>query len=181
MSKETNKTILVVGLGVLTLGAIYWLYNQLSLAMKYCYKIKDFKINKLGLNDTNLTIFVAVKNFSSIQATVQKLDLDIFVNDILVSKVLNNDVATVIAANSVSNVKIDVQFSLKEILKTDMAKATQLLIDLTTNKDAVKITTKGVMALQVGAVNIKNINVDVTMTVKDILADDPNAFVCDIS
>ena len=177
---QKNKAILATGIGVLSIGVFYWIYNQVNLAMKYCYKLRDFKINTLGINKTNITIFMSIRNFSNVGAIINKLDLDIFINDIWISKVLDSKTETVIKKNSASDIKFDVEFSLSDILKTNLLKATQIIYDLGNNKDKVIVHAKGVIGLRIGWFNFRNINIDVKMSVKEILTDDPNAFVCDI-
>jgi len=178
-NKSTNKLLLTSGIAILGLGIAYWLYNQYTLFTKYCYKIKDIKFNAVGMNKTNITIFMLFRNFSSVKATVTELDMAISLNDKLISNVKNNITQT-IEANSVSEIRFDIEFSAKELFKTNIGDALKMVADLTTNKENIVFKFVGTASIKIGLLNIRKLKINTSLSLKDILADDPNAFVCDI-
>lgn len=70
-------TLLVLG------GAAYgatWFVRQRKLLKKSCLRIKWVRINKIGINETNLTIVLLIKNKSDIDLTLINQSYNIFLD-----------------------------------------------------------------------------------------------------
>ena len=179
--KKSSKTALWVGLGLTALGIGYWLYTQVGFLMKYCYKIKYVSYSNLSYSNVDVAFTLAFRNFSMIKSEIQEVDVDLSVNDIFLCKVYSKKEQT-LTRNGVSDLSFNVKVSPKTLLSHDLPNIIKLTgVLMEKNSDKVLIKTKGTVSVKVFCVDIKKVKLDITMTIKDIMADDPNAFICYIS
>lgn len=180
MTKEESKVAFGLGIGLTILGVGYWLYTQVGFLMKYCYKIKYVSFSNISYSNVDVALTLAFRNFSLIKSVIAEVDIDLSVNDIFLCKVYSKDKQE-LAKNGISDIKFNVKVSPKQMLSNDLSKIIKLtgfLMDKNSEKVIIKV--KGNVSINVLGMSLKKVSIDTSMSMKDILADDPNAFICDI-
>ena len=181
-NKKSNsaKAFLLSGLAIALIGLGYWGFTQYQLLMKYCYKIKNIKFTKISYTNLGFKLDIAMRNFSNIKAVMGSIDIDVLINGIKITKIKSNK-EMALKQNDVSILSFDVNVNPKDILTTDFVKMGSLISTLLDkNLSKVNVTIKGKVGIKVGFISLKSLSIDMTMSMADMLIDDPNAFVCDI-
>jgi len=176
---NSAKTWLWSGVALAVIGLGFWGFNQYRLLTKYCYKIKSVKFTSISYTKLAFVLNISLRNFSNIKASITSVKLDIYFDDIKMTTI-NSNKETVLVQNGVSNLAFNVSVNPKSILTTDFVKLGGLINALIGDKSKVKVTMRGTAGIKVGLVDIKKLDIDMTMTMAEMLADNPNAFVCDI-
>src|ERR1035437_4855713 len=166
-----------VALAVVGLGA--WGVYQYELALKYCYKIKSFNINDASLSNINATLSVAIRNFANIGISILSVDLDVYVNNIKLTNI-NSKESQKLDGNGVSIISFGIHVTPKEIAGLGIGQISTLIAALLGDKSKINVRIIGTVGVGLGVLTLKQLPLDMTMTVADMMADDPNAFVCDI-
>lgn len=177
---ESGNGLLWGGLSIALAGLVYWGYTQYQLLMKYCYKIKNIKFTKISYTNLGFKLDIAIRNFSNIKAYMGSIDIDVLINGIKITKIKSSK-EMALKQNDISILSFDVNVNPKDILTTDFVKMGTLISTLL-DKDLskVNVTIRGKVGIKVGFISLRSLSIDMTMTMKEMLADDPNSFVCDI-
>ena len=115
---RTLKTVLIVGGVGAVLYAIYRFYmKQIGLLENYDYKIIGAKIKKISGNQLQFDTKVRFFNKSKIEVDINKIYLDIYLEDTLTGFVVENQ-PFVIAANGSSDIDLQMTFNPQTVLKS---------------------------------------------------------------
>lgn len=174
---NNNKFLAIGGITVLLASIVGYGYYQYNLAMKYCYKLYNLKILKISNDLVRFNVQLKLRNFSSLSATITSFKLSISINDVKVTDVISTK-KQMIKADSTSDISFDIEFSPKKVF--NIQDATKILVQIATNKDMLKIKTNGFLDVSSYGFSFKNIPIDITMTLKEMMENDPNALICDI-
>ena len=115
---KTFKNILIVGGVGAVVYAIYKFYvRQIGLIQNYDYKIIGAKIKKISGNNVQFDTKVRFFNKSKIEVEVQKIYLDVYLEDTLTGFVVENR-PFIIASNGSSDIDLQMTFNPQSILKS---------------------------------------------------------------
>ncbi len=155
----------ILALGSLA-GGIYLLYlaNQFYTIYNFTYKISKVVVKNLTLNSTSILLYVDIINKSSLSVTIYDQQYDVLVNGVKVSSVLLKDVIQ-LTQNSATSLPLDIAFSPMSILQTSAQNLTAILTD----KSKVNIELKGTISVKWKSIDLKNIKVDITYTLQDLI------------
>lgn len=176
-TKKVAKTLLLVGLGITAIGFGVKLYKQVMVAMNYCFRISKIRINKINQDVFDVVLTIRFMNKSALEATVSRYNLDIYLNDKKIATVAQ-DVAYKIGKMAVSTIEVPVSVSLKT--KFTLTEVINLAANYLSKsgQDKIKIRVAGTIDAKAYGVPVKNVDIDVTMSLKEMLEEDPNAPVC---
>lgn len=110
-----NKKLLVIGV-VLFLGtAGLYIKKTIDLAKRLRFKLIGYKVVKLGLKSTTIEGLLEIKNEDKLEVTLKSLNLDVYANNIFISKIKQKQNA-VIVPNKTVNVSLRADLNPTEIL-----------------------------------------------------------------
>lgn len=75
-----KKALIIGGVGLAGYGLYRYFKYQVDLAMKYDYKIKNFKYLGINGNDVKVSATIQITNKSDFQLIVNSFDLDLYYN-----------------------------------------------------------------------------------------------------
>ena len=78
---RTAKTLIIIGGVAFLAGLALYLRKQFQLLAEYDYKIVGFRLRKLSGNQTTFDVTTRIFNKSNIEASVNKIFLEIFVEN----------------------------------------------------------------------------------------------------
>lgn len=78
---RTAKTLIIIGGVAFLAGLALYLRRQFQLLAEYDYKIVGFRLRKLSGNQTTFDVTTRIFNKSNIEASVNKIFLEIFVEN----------------------------------------------------------------------------------------------------
>ena len=73
-----KKALIIGGVGIAGYGLYRYFKYQVDLAMKYDYKIKNFKYLGINGNDVKVSATIQITNKSSFRLVVNSFDLDLY-------------------------------------------------------------------------------------------------------
>ena len=164
---------LLVGLSTIGYGVYRVLKEQTKLLKSYCWKIKNVVINTFRMDEVYLTFILLLKNQSDIDVTLTNFDLDVFLNNEKVAKVINTDIGIDWKARGVSEIKFDVKFNPKDVFSS-ISKVTTLAIDIFSNKENVLIGVKGNVTAKHNFIKVSDLPIDYAMSLASITEDKDN-------
>lgn len=174
-TKKGSKGLIValIGLGIVVIGGItYYAMNQYNRLKDFCIvflKTKT-KVNFLGINKTDITLFFNLMNRSDIPATIDGYTIDIFVNGTKVSSAYSQTLIDV-SANGFSTVPVNIVFNPLQVLKIGIANITDLL--LPENRDKVVISAEGkFFGIKSSVLKLKELPISFTTNLKELTAKD---------
>jgi LEA14-like dessication related protein len=178
-----NKKLLIgtgfaAGFILLICGLYKWYMVQLDKVMQYCYKIKRYKFNTISLDKIDMTIDVLIRNKSAFDFDVYGYDMAVYINDIKIAK-LKDQTNQHIVNNGLSLIKLNVNVLPKEVFK-DAKKLGEIISWSLLDKEKVKITVDGTISAGSSFLKVRDLPIKITMTLKEIMTDDPNAEVCTV-
>lgn len=181
-----NKKIIIwVGViaGIGGLGyAFYAFYKrQMTLAMSYCFKIATLKFLKLDKNQTIIDVNIKVRNQSDLRIDITNYNFDVYINDKKVTHI-SNPTSVDLLANAVSIIPLRIEFSPSKFF--DLGNVISLLSSAITDYKNFKIRISGSLGAKLNFINIKDLPIDMTMNLAEILSDenkvDANKLTCNI-
>jgi len=161
-----------LGGGLIIAGVAYALFNNIKLAMKYCYKISKLKFVKISADKLIINLTILFKNYSTFNIIAKSYDLDIMLNGIKVAKV-NQDHETVISSNGVSEIIVPVE-GYPAIIGKNWKKLIDVLPTYFTAPEKINIEAKGNVIVKLLGLSV-TLPIDIVMSVKDAMSDDPDA------
>ena len=75
-----KKALIIGGVGLAGFGLYRYFKYQVDLAMKYDYKIKNFKYLGISGNDVNVSATIEITNKSNFRLEINSFDLRLFYN-----------------------------------------------------------------------------------------------------
>ena len=168
----------IVGLGVLTYGLIKWYKYQIGQALNYCYKIKSYEIVKFDLNKILMNIKLLIRNRSDFDMDLYGYDIKVFINGINIA-ILKNNIAQKVNNNSLSLITLTVDAIPKNLFK-NIQQLTELILYTATDRKKVIIKVEGTVSAGSSFIKVRDLPIDISMSLDDILKDDPNKEKCSI-
>lgn len=159
--KTSNKVILLISAAVL--GTVGYIYVQVRKLINAPFKIKGVKDINISGTNLNFTLLGQLNNEGRISAYVKDQYYDVFINDILISKVHNKDEVFVGAYKS-SIIPLKVNLNYDKLIKIGLDNLTNIVAD----KSKVKLIIKGYFDWRAGVLSAKQ-PFELNYTLKEIL------------
>jgi LEA14-like dessication related protein len=149
-----------------TIAGVYALYlaSQFYIIYHASYKISRVVINNLSLTSASIVLYIEIVNNSNLLIIITDQKYDIIVNGTKVSSVDSKD-PIILAKNDKAVMPLNINFSPTDIVKTGVQNLTAILTD----KSKVNIEVKGSVSIKWKLINLKNINVDITYTLQELI------------
>jgi len=182
---STKRTILTVGiiagLTAIGFGIAKIIKEQKRLLLSYCWKIKNVSIKKFTKDEIDLVLELLLRNQSDIDLDIYKWNLDVFIEG---RKVANIDQPSNSGiewkARAVSTIGLYVRFMPAKVFGSANY-VVSLIAKFFTNKNNIKIGIKGTVSAKHSIFNVENLEIDMTLTIKDILSKDQSLEKCTIN
>jgi LEA14-like dessication related protein len=158
-------------LGLLLLGGYF--ARQFTILKNSCYAVVGVVLHELGLKKVRMTVLTKIQNKSDITINITQQKYDIYVNKLLAANFQTNKPIQLLA-NTETILPIEIEFNPTDLLQKGVKDIQNLLVD----KSKLIITTKGVLTVGAGIVNIKNLPVETSMTLAEMMAPLPDADPC---
>jgi len=137
--------------------------NEFEKLMDYCYKLSKFTINSFTSENADFSVSLLIQNKSDIDIKVKSFNLGVYVNDVLVSSIVDTDV-TLLKANDVTEISMDVQFNPLQVLQVSLQNFSDILL----HRDKIRISTKGYFTGGSGFIVYPNYPIDVEYTLTEL-------------
>ncbi|MFA6569666.1 MAG: hypothetical protein WCT77_00305 [Bacteroidota bacterium] len=163
MNKALKTTgIVLVILTTLTFIGLF-VKKQIGLVSEYCTKIKGFKVVSLTSRNFTFSFDFYFMNKSKLAVEILSIDLDIFVNNVLLGKVLSVKKVTIVK-NGVSTIPLTASLDLTSI---SLSEITPIVALYFADKTKVLVQMKGNMRIKKGIFEIPA-KIDVVNNIKDL-------------
>ena len=161
------KKVLIVSSIIAGVSALaIWGKIQYDKLLNFCYKINGFRINSITKDGVDFDLKLLFENKSNIQATIIDYNLDVSINDFALGTV-NNTTNTIVKANSVSNLLINVNLKPQKKLE----KLVNIVFLWVTNKKGdLILKVKGTATIEIYGIRVKNAQIDINNTFAELLA-----------
>lgn len=171
INKTITKIGIFTGLGAVLYGVYKFYKYQFQLALEYCYKIYDFKIQKFTKDRVTIDLFVKFQNKSSFAFLINGYELDVIINGKDVGTVKSKE-QQMLYNNSVSSLSLTIDFIPTKFF--NLADAVQLALYYITDKSKIIVNLKGNFNAEMNFIKIK-MPLDLTFTMQDLISTDPEA------
>jgi len=122
-----KKALIIGGVGLAGYGLYRYFKYQVDLAMKYDYKIKNFKYLGINGNDVKVSATIQITNKSSFRLVVNSFDLDLYYEGKKFADVISTKSVTIepnssfditgIVVINVNDIKVGLPQFLSDVLK----------------------------------------------------------------
>ena len=122
-----KKALIIGGVGIAGYGLYRYFKYQVDLAMKYDYKIKNFKYLGINSNDVKVSATIQITNKSSFRLVVNSFDLDLYYEGKKFADVISTKPVTIepnssfditgIGVINVNDIKVGLPQFLSDVLK----------------------------------------------------------------
>lgn len=122
-----KKALIIGGVGLAGYGLYRYFKYQVDLAMKYDYKIKNFKYLGINGNDVKVSATIQITNKSSFRLVVNSFDLDLYYEGKKFADVISTKSVTIepnssfditgIGVINVNDIKVGLPQFLSDVLK----------------------------------------------------------------
>ena len=122
-----KKALIIGGVGLAGYGLYRYFKYQVDLAMKYDYKIKNFKYLGINGNDVKVSATIQITNKSSFRLVVNSFDLDLYYEGKKFADVISTKPVTIepnssfditgIGVINVNDIKVGLPQFLSDVLK----------------------------------------------------------------
>lgn len=159
-------------IGAIAFGFYQFYKRQMRLALSFCYKFS--KINIITLSKTKLTLDLTLKirNQSDIRLNLSDYSFQVWINGkfiTVISSVSNTD----LLANAVSFLTLRVDFDPSKVF--DANDLVTLTLTALTDKKNFIIKIKGKISAKANFIKIKDLPIDMQMSLEDIMKPDEKA------
>lgn len=161
---NVKKIIFFSVLGLLVVGTGVYLAKQFKLLKDSCWAFSGALIKSLSLSKVELTIMLKILNRSAIDILVRSQKYNIYIGDILVSKIART-VPITIKGKSSQSLSLDVMFVPKDLLKAGW----QSITDIINQPKKIMITIKGELSLKSGLIAFKTVNIETKMSLQEMI------------
>ena len=157
-----KKSLFIIGVGTLILGAYLYYRKQLEILLNFTYKIKKVEID--NFSPLTLSITTEITNDSEISFFIIGYDIDVFVNGEYVALV----------KNSTLNQKLDgfgskSQINFSTIISPKQSGVGSVLSSVLTDLYKTKIEFKGKVSVKKGLFTYANYPVDISWKLEEFL------------
>ena len=178
-----GKLVKILSLSAAALGLVglaIHLNRQWVLITNYCYKITGVRFLTLKTNDVDIDITLKVRNQSDIDIVIKRYEFKIYIDTYYVCDVVN-ETGFLFAANNVSVIPVKIKFNPQALSnRLKAAEIINLVAKVLTDKDNITIKIEGHLAAKHSFISLPNLPLNVSMTIKEIMATDPNALACKV-
>lgn len=170
---------LLGGIGTLGYGLYKYYMVQIAKAMNYCYKIKSYKINNFSMTNLSMNLGVLFRNQSEFDLDIYGYNITVYINDVKTA-VLKSNSKTAIAHNDTTliNMQVDVN---PQIIFSDTKKLAQIILWSVTDTSKIIIRIEGTLSAGASFITVKDLPLKISMSMKEIMTDDPNAEICTVN
>ena len=168
---------ILVGVGTLAYAGYTFFKTEMKKLMNWCYKIKSYKINAFDLQHIDMTLQLLFRNNSDFDLTIYGYNLNVYLNDTLITK-LSNTISQTINNNSVTLLTLPVNVVLSGLM--DFGKIADLVTKYLTDTSKIIIKVEGTISAGVSGLQVKDLPFSMSMSLKEIMTDDPNAEKCTV-
>lgn len=155
------KYVLIGSLLLAASYGAYMLFQQVKLLKQTCVKMVNHRLTGLFSNSAQLSITLRVVNKSDIDLLATNENFDIYINNVFVAN-MKQSRRTMLARNSSTDIVLNAAFDPQQLVQQGIAALAQ-------NFNAVSIRIKGKLNVKTSIVSVNNINVDLQMTLAQIL------------
>jgi LEA14-like dessication related protein len=148
---DKKGKIIISGLILFLLSIITFIWYQITKLINANWVYAGAKVSEVSLQSVKLRIYMKVENPSLLSVTVTNQSYDAYVNNNLLSRIVNNKPFTIESGNSY--MPLDIEIKLSDAIKA----GAKNLLDLLYNQSNVKIAIKGTYQLKVLGLDIKNL------------------------
>lgn len=174
---STAKVLIWTGISVALLAFGYKIYNQVKIAEQYCWRIAGITVKRFSKSLIEFELLVRFLNKSTLEATITGFNFDIFINDKKIANIARQT-SIIVQKKGVTafNLPVSLNPSTKFTLDEVIALAANYLSKA--GQDKIKVKIVGIINVKAYGVNIRNIDVNIVYSIKELLESDPNAPVC---
>lgn len=149
-----KKALLIAGgIGVLGFGLYQYFRYQTKKLLEFTWKFSGIKVNKFNLNELNLVLTMRFFSKADIEAKINRLYLDLYLNNTKVGYVIE-DKPFIIPARGSSDISLNISINPKYVLSN--------IIDLTLGS----ASQKDILFKFDGFANIKSGFISTTLPIK---------------
>lgn len=161
----TKGKWITVALGSLAVAGLWWGYRQINLLYQYAFKIKRVSVGDANSNKLDVALDIEFTNKSSIGFDINGYSLDVYINDIFVSKIKSATTQTV-KGDGTAMLSIPISLSLRTILNAE--NLLRIAAALANLKTAV-LKIKGVVSIKSGIVNATDAPIEYSETIANLM------------
>ncbi len=174
---NAKKIIIKLSMIVAGAGIIYAFYNyykrEMQLAMSFCYKFSKVKIVKASKDQFIINLTIKIRNQSDLRINLQNYSFEVYINGKFIT-VISSVSSVDLLANAVSELPVRIEFNPQKLF--NIADVTKLIATALTDQNNFKIQLKGKIAAAINFIKIKDLPIDMTMSLAEIMKPaDPNA------
>ena len=169
---------ILTGIAVIGLGMAKLLKEQVRLMFSYCYRIKNVVIRSFKKDNVDLRLDFLLRNQSDITLDILSYDFDVYLEGIKVGKLKDDNANIVWKARDISLIGANINFNPSTVFNA--SNLTTLLAKAGFNYKQLGIRMNGIVSVKHGFIKAKNIPLDMTMTIEDIMKDDPALETCTV-
>lgn len=173
MKKVIITLSILAGIGGLGFALYAFYKRQITLAMSYCYKFSNISFINTSKDRFTIDLTLKIKNQSDIRLNLPNYMFEVYINNKFITTVASA-VPTDLLANAVSLLTVRIDFNPSKVF--NFSDVLSLIASALTDKSKFVIRLKGKISANISFIKIKDMPIDMQMTLADILAPaDPNA------
>jgi LEA14-like dessication related protein len=167
MEAGTKKMIVlaVIATGLTAIGVYF--KKQFALLKDSCTIIAGGVIHEISFNKIFFTLILKIRNKSDVTVIARKINLNVYVNNLLVSRITQNENQKIIS-KAYSNFNVNIDFNPKDLLKAGLKNIETIL----TETDTLAIRVEGTMSIETGILMVNSIPIQEKFTLKELLSSD---------
>lgn len=171
------KKAIIIGtmlIGIAGIGYAFYSYikKQIQQAMSFCYKFSAINFLKLDKSEFIILLTIKIRNQSDIRLNLDSYSFDVFINGKYVTNIVSPSSIDLLA-NAVSEFPVKIIFNPSKLF--NLADVVSLISTALTDKKNFLIKLKGNISASVSFIRVKNLPIDMQMSLEEILAPaDPN-------
>jgi LEA14-like dessication related protein len=178
-----NKKAFYITTAVLAACGLFYggyivITEQIRLLKSYCYRIKNVKVRTANKDLIEFQMDLMFKNQSDVDVDIKGYKFDILIDSIHVGFV-ESKTAQIIKAKTVSLFSITVKVLPKEVFR-DLVQIIGLLAKFATNPNSIVVTIKGNITAKHSIIMVKDLPIEMSMTIAESLSDDASLEKCTI-
>jgi len=159
---DGKKILMWGGIATLIVGIGMWAKKQMNLASQLIFGTRNVRLKKVTATDVVIELDLTIDNPSVFNATIYKIDINVFANGVKATNILN-EVQVAIMPNAKIGVPLKMSFNPK-----DLGQNVGVLFSTGFNIDNVVLTFRGVLKISKNGIPL-TIPILYTSTYKELL------------